>query len=96
MDNSFEQPITIVALIVLGYVFCQALSSKRKGKGRIMRGGKWRTGSKIAFFLGFLALACFLIGLFVCGAGGLCDVRGFMISAAVFAGCAFILGMSGT
>ena len=44
MDNSFEQPITIVALIALGYVFCQALSSKRKGKRRIMRGGKWLNG----------------------------------------------------
>ena len=94
MDNSFEQPITIVALIALGYVFCQALSSKRKGKGRIMHGG--RVGSKIALFLFIIAGIVFGIGIGVCGFGGACDVTGFMIAAAVLAGVAFFLGMSGS
>ena len=94
MDNSVEQPITIVALIALGYVFCKALSSKRNGKRRVMRGG--RTGSKIAGFLFTLALICFGIGIGVCGFGGACDMSGFMIAAGVLGGCAFLLGMSGT
>jgi hypothetical protein len=94
MDNSFEQPITIVALIALGYVCCKAMSSKRNGKRRVMRGGM-TTGSKIAGYLFLSAIACFGVGIGVCGFLGACDMAGFMIAAAVLGVCAFILGMSG-
>ena len=39
MDNLSEQPITVLALVALGYVLCKMMSSQGKGKRRAMRGG---------------------------------------------------------
>ena len=66
MDNSFEQPITLVALIALVYVFCKALSSKRNGKRRA--NAWWADGLENRWFFVYSRAHMLRIGI-CCNSG---------------------------